>query len=121
MAFEIQSSKSINAGVDLRTKQYTFVRLDNTGRLASAGAGASAIGVLQDKPNLNDPGAVCGPGDITKIVCGGNIPAGADIMSDANGAAVVATSGSYILGANLYGAGVAGAVITMRFQPRGRM
>ena len=48
----------------------------------------------------------------------GSFNPGDYLMSDANGKAVVATSGSYILGQAL-AAGADGAVISMLFHPRG--
>lgn len=87
------------AGADLRTKQFYFVTLDSAGKvILVAGAGGKAIGVLQNKPNTDEPAEIC-PIGVTKVVCSASIAAGASIMSAASGKAVTAgTAGSTILG-----------------------
>lgn len=118
MAFEIIKVKSINAvTATLATKQYCFVKIDTAG-LALAGNGGYAIGVLQDKPAVGDPGAVCFPGDITKVQCGGTIAIGDEVQSDANGKAVKATSGAFVLGTAL-STGANGSMADIIYQPKG--
>ncbi len=118
MAVEIVRTKSIVATATFAAKQFTFVKIDSSGQLASPSAGGPAIGVIQDKPIAADPGAVCYPGDITKIQCAGSFTAGQYVMTDSGGKAVVATSGSYVLGVALT-AGSANFIATIIFQPLG--
>lgn len=119
MAYEnIPSPRSINATATFATKQYTFVTIDSNGTLATPSAGGSAIGVIQDKPTASQPGAVCRPGDVTKVQAGGSFNPGDYVMTNSSGQAVVATSGSYILGIAL-AAGANGYDTTIIFQPRG--
>jgi hypothetical protein len=122
MAYEnIHSSKSIKATASLITSQFCFVTLDASGQLVlvvSGGATGNAIGVLQDKPNAGDPGFVCGPGDITKVQAGGTFAAGAKVMSNTTGQAVVATAAGPYLGWAL-SAGAAGGIADIIFQPDG--
>lgn len=117
MAYEIVKVKSIKATASFASKQFTFVKLDTSGQIATPSSGGYAIGVVQDKPGAGDPGAVCFPGDITKVICGGSFNAGGDVMSDGNGAAVAGTSGSYILGQALT-AGVSGFLADIVYQPK---
>lgn len=117
MAYELLKTKSIKATASLAASQYCFVKLDTLGQLALASAGGYAIGVLQDKPLAADPGAVCFPGDITKVQCGGTFAAGQDVCADAAGKAVAATSGGFVLGQALT-AGAAGAIADIIYQPK---
>ena len=120
MAYEnIHSSKSIKATASLVSSQFCFVSLDSNGQLVLVTASAgNAIGVLQDKPGAGDPGFVCGPGDITKVQCGGNFAAGARVMSNTTGQAVTATGAGPYLGWAL-AAGATGGITTILFQPDG--
>ena len=118
MATEIIKTKSIVATASFASKQYTFVKLDTSGQLASPSAGGNAIGVIQDKPAAGDPGAVCYPGDITKVACAGSFSAGQAVMTDSGGKAVVATSGSVVLGYALT-AGANNFLADIVFQPLG--
>lgn len=116
-SFEIVRTKSIKSTSDLRTKQYTFVKLDGSGQIDTPGSGGWCIGVLQDKPNVGDPGAVCYPGDITKVLCGGTFAAGADVMTDGSGQAVAVTTGGFILGQAL-NAGASAKYAEIVYQPK---
>ena len=127
MAYEsIVRTKSIKATISMFNQQYRFVKIDSNGQIVLCGSGQHSIGVLQDKPGLEggltniagEPGSVCSPGDITKVACGGSFNAGGDIMSDANGNCVAATSGSFVLGVALT-AGVNGFIADIIYQPKG--
>lgn len=103
---------SIPAGADLSTKQYRFVDL-SSGKLAVvSSAGGDAIGVLSDKPDAAGvPGRVVVAG-ITKVVLGATVAVDAYVQSDANAAAITASSGDYVLGRALEG-GDAGEIISI--------
>ena len=119
MAYEILKTKSIKCGVaSLATYQYSFVKINSSGLLALPSAGGYAVGVLQDKPAAGDPGAVCFPGDITKVVVGsGGFSAGGDVSTDASGHAIAGASGDYVLGIALE-AGVNGSIANIIYQPK---
>lgn len=119
MAFEITTAlKSIKATASFASKQFTFVKIDSSGQLATPSSGGFAYGVIQDKPAANDPGSVAGPGSVTKIQCGGSFNPGDEVMSNSSGQAVAATSGSFILGVAL-AAGANNTVTEILFQPKG--
>ena len=121
MAYEsITAPRSIKATATFASKQFTFVTIDSNGTLATPSAGGYAVGVIQDKPLAADPGSVCRPGDITKVQAGGSFNPGDSVMSDSSGKAVVATSGSYMLGVAL-AAGADGYDTTIIFQPKGKL
>lgn len=121
MALEVlHGMKSIVATASFASKQYTFVTLDSNGQAATPSAGAGAVGVMQDKPAASDPGAVCGPGSITKVVAGGSFNAGDMVMTDGDGKAVVATTGSKVLG-RATSSGSANKIATILFQPEGTL
>jgi hypothetical protein len=58
MAYEIPGFKlgTLLADADLRTKQYCFVRVHTTGKVALGpiATGGKVIGVLQNKPNIGE-------------------------------------------------------------------
>jgi hypothetical protein len=117
----IHSSKSIRATASLVANQFCFVTLDTNGQLVLvAAAGGYAVGVLQDKPGAGDPGFVCGPGDLTKVQCGGTIAAGQRVSANATGQAVAATTGQPYLGI-AQAAGAVNGITEILFQPQGFM
>lgn len=119
MAYEsLKALKSLVATSTLAAKQYYFVKLDANGQIVVAGSGNYAIGVVQDKPAAGQVGSVCGPGDVTKVYCGGTFAAGDEVSSDSSGKAVAATSGAFVLGQALT-AGADGYVATIIYQPKG--
>jgi len=115
----IKNNKSYVSTADQSSNQYKFQNIDANGQIVLAGAGADAIGVLQDKPTAGQPGSVCGPGDITQVQAGGSFAAGASISSDLNGKAIASVTGSAILGKAMT-AGAAGSNAYVLFQPVGR-
>lgn len=118
MAYDIVKTKSIKCGAaSLASYQYSFVNINTSGLLALPSAGGRAVGVLQDAPGIGSPGAVCFPGDITKIMAGAaGFAAGDNVMTDASGYGVTASSGRYVLGVALT-AGVSGSIGELIFQP----
>jgi hypothetical protein len=115
-----QSTKSIVADVSLATNQFCFVRLNPANaRLTLAVPGGVAIGVLQDKPGAGDPGLVCGPGDISKVIAGATIAASQFVTGDNLGRAVVAATAQPFLGIALNNSTAAGSLIDIIFQPSG--
>lgn len=108
------------ASADLSAKQFTFVALDAAGKVASPSAGAFADGVLFNNPKSGEPASVAlTPGKVLKVKCGGNIAAGAEIATDANGAAITATTSGHIKVGKALEAGVSGRVIEIAFGYRG--
>lgn len=83
---------SLPAGGDLRTKQYTFVKLSGATVVAVAAETDVPIGVLQNAPNTGETASVIVSGG-TKLVSGANIGAGVRVRSSAAGKAI-ATTGS---------------------------
>lgn len=90
---------SMPAAGDLSAKQFLFMAVDANGRIDISGAGADAIGVLQDKPAAIDrPGQVAVEG-VSKVVCGAAVTAGNKVSSDAAGKAIPTSgSGKHVLG-----------------------
>lgn len=100
---------SVEAGADLSAKQY-FLTVFSAGKLALAGAGATVLGVLTDKPTTGQYGTVAVKG-LTKVVAGAAITQGVRIASDANGKAVAAGANTESFGIALQEAGADGEVI----------
>jgi hypothetical protein len=88
---------SLNAAADLSAKQFQAVVVDSNGKAALAGAGAQAIGILQNKPTSGQAAAVRVLG-ISKMLCGGSFNAGDLVSCDSNGKAVKYTAASVSAG-----------------------
>ena len=93
MAFEQPCFKLgvLQAASDLSAKQYYFAKVVSGG-LDLAGAGEAAIGVIQNKPLLNEAVELTVLG-VTKVVAGAAITKGVPIASDSAGKAKAAVLG----------------------------
>ena len=99
---------SLPAAADLSAKQYYIVDVNSSSQAALvATKGAKMVGVLQDKPAAaNRIGAVAVEG-ISKVELGDTVAAGAEVISDANGAAIATDAADqYILGTCIKGGAV---------------
>jgi len=116
---DIPSPRSFPSGTDFSVNgQFTFVALNSSGQLASPSAGGSALGILQDKPKVGDPGSVCRPGDISLLLLSGTVAAGGAIATAADGSGIPIVTGDYYLAIALQ-AGQTGQVIPVVFQGKG--
>lgn len=119
--------------IDLTGKQFVFVTLGSDGFVDVCGAGALAIGVVQDAPIGTAAVPVAVPVRTmapTKVQAGGSFNAGDKIASDASGKAVAYTgatvftgtpyivSGSQVLGIALQ-SGTSGQDTSILFRPSG--
>lgn len=123
MSFDQNSNLDITllAAADLSAKQYRFVTIDSSGNAAVSTRGALSCGVLQNKPSASGRAAtirVVG-GTTTKVVLGGTVTAGQVAVSDANGAAVTASSADNAYMGFFLESGVSGGIVAMLLQPRG--
>lgn len=120
MAFEERlESISIEAGVDLSTKQYRFMVLASDKQIDPAAvAGADCIGILQDKPAAVGRAACVATGGTSKALAGATVAAGAKIATDNQGRAITAASGNYIMGTAITG-GAVGEVISVNLEKAG--
>jgi hypothetical protein len=117
---------SFKAAADLSALQYTFVKLDANGNvIAASAAGEKVVGVLQNKPKLNET-AVVRPLGLSKVVASAAIAAGDYIATTAGGQAktalrLVQASGnaSNVIGMALRAAAGAGIIITADIQRTG--
>lgn len=113
MAYEIPGFKigTLYAAADLTGRQYTFVTVDNTGKIAACDATTVPIGVLQNKPDAGEIAEVMMTG-VTKLVSSGTIAAGVKAASDANGKVVAAATAKPSVGIVLEG-GAANEILTV--------
>lgn len=104
---------SFPANADLSASQYCFVTLNSSGNVAVTGASGDAIGVLQNKPAAAGRAAAVAIGGRTKMLLGGTVAKGAQVVSDSTGRAVTAISGELILGICVEGGtvGLIGSII----------
>lgn len=97
-------SLSLPASADLSASQFCFVALDGNGRIALPSAGADCVGVLQDKPDALDRAGQVGMLNMSgrlKVISAAVITAGQKVKADAAGKALVATTGTHVLGTAL--------------------
>jgi hypothetical protein len=111
-------SQSMDAGADLSARQFTFVTLDNTGRIVNTAANAKADGVLLTNPTLGKAGVVAVVGRV-KVVADAAIAAGAEIQVGPNGRAITATSTNIRVGRAVEAASAQNQIITIDFTPGG--
>lgn len=98
---------SLLAAADLSSKRHYLVKVSAANAVNLAGAGETAIGVLDNAP---ESGEVCKVlvGVVCPVVAGEAIAAGDDIAPDATGRARVALSTDHVVGIALEAAGAAG-------------
>lgn len=105
-------SISVPASADLSASQFRFLQVNSSGQAALAGATGIAVGVLQNKPPAAGRPATMGYTGVSKVIAGGTVAAGARVTSDANSAAITATTGDSVAGLALTG-GVSGDLISV--------
>lgn len=119
MASNYEKVQSISriAGADLSDSQYRFTKVNAAARVVLAGSGERAMGVTIGKAEEGRAIEI-GIGGRLLVVLGATVAAGADVQSDANGAAITQTSTGISCGTCLEG-GVAGDVTSIVFDPQG--
>ena len=105
---------TLEAGADLSTKQYYFVKLDNAGKaVVCDGATDKPVGVLQNNPTSGQAAEVVVVG-LTKVSSDAGLTIGALIGTSADGQADAKTPGTdtteYVVGTVLVTTGAAGVV-----------
>lgn len=114
---------TLNAGADLSSSQYCFVKMDTAdNQVVLAGDGDKAIGVLQNKPKQNQAAIVRIYGISPVVVTTpGSAPApGAVAASAANGVADTPESGDHIIGVMKHSPTGTGALGTIILLPGGK-
>ena len=117
-----QIRQTFVAGADLSNRQYTLVTCngvtaDGENRtVVSPAAGAKADGVVINNPKNTHAATVVVFGR-TKVRAAGNIAAGAEVQTNANGQVVTATTGVRV--GKALEAAVANQIITIDFYPGG--
>ena len=104
MAYEIPLEVlTLKATTAMTDKRWLAVKLDTSGQVVLAGAGESAIGIIQDEPIAGEVGRV-GTLGISFAVAGDAITAGSNVAADADGAFVTAGGGDAAIGVALISA-----------------
>lgn len=118
----VQSHRCVTVPANAALTQFTFGVITNssgTGRVATSGNGARADGVTMNAPAAaNDPTEFAVDG-VVKVVAGAAVVAGVEVMSDASGRAITATSTNQILGIALKSAAALGEVIPVLLKSGG--
>lgn len=85
-------------------KQFYFVDITGEHTCGLSGAGAGAVGVLQNKPQHVGEAATVAIGGISMVVAGGTLEAGDKVSSKADGTGIKTTSTNVVLGRVIIGA-----------------
>ncbi len=106
---------ALPANADLSASQFCAVVVNNTGKVAVAGANVRIDGILEDTPNAaGKRESICGSG-ITRVKAGGAVTAGDLLETDSSGRAVTSsTAGHLVFGVALASASGAGSLIPVR-------
>lgn len=105
---------TLEAGADLSSKQYYFVKLDNAGKaVVCSGATDIPVGVLQNNPTSGQAAEIVVVG-LTKVSSDAGLTIGALIGTSADGQADAKTMGTdsteYVVGTVLTTTGAAGVI-----------
>ena len=106
----------IEAATDLSTFIHHFAVMTANG-LVLCGDGALPHGVIYNSPKQGDA-VLLVPHGVARVRCGGGVPRGADVACNANGQAVVPTTGAAIVGTALM-VGLTNSIIPVLLQYRG--
>lgn len=115
MAYEIPGfSFPMPSAADYRTGngQFRFVKNNGSGKAVQTVLGEHALGVRQNKPNVNEAMTIVSNG-IVFVEAGAAVANGALVSSDATGRAKTAAAGEYILGEAMETASGAGIQIAV--------
>ncbi|SIQ08307.1 hypothetical protein SAMN05880582_101660 [Rhizobium sp. RU20A] len=93
------------------TAPKSFVRCDT--------AGERSDGVCQDHPGEGHASCIA-VGGVSKVEAGAAFNPGVQISTDAQGRAIAATSGAYVLGTSILGAGAAGEIVSVLLDNNGK-
>ncbi len=120
MAFEIPGfAYTLEASGDLSLQQFHCMAVDGNGQAVAAGSGAQIAGVLQNDPELQGEAATIVQTGVTKAKAGAAVAQGAEVMSDADGEVITATSGNRVVGTALQAAANADEIISVLLLPGG--
>jgi hypothetical protein len=104
--------KVFKSNSDFSAKQFHFAKLASGTNVAQSGAAEKAIGVVMNKPAINDDAEVAHLGGGALLKLAATIAAGDSIASDANGAGVLGTSGQWCPAVAME-AGISGDVVSV--------
>ncbi len=112
----------LTAAASLNHHQYGVVRfaaattVNICSEVLKGAALKGPIGILQNKPYVNEAAQVCLFG-LSKVFGGGTITAGAPISYDASGHVIDAVSGDVVIGRAMEAATTAGEIVTAMIFP----
>lgn len=106
-------SFTFEAGADLSSAQFRFLKLSSGQVVQNDTAGGTCVGVLITPADAAGKAVevASGPGQIVKVVAGAAVSVDAKIQSDNAGRAITAASGDHVQGTALTAAGAAGQLI----------
>lgn len=121
MAYEIPGFKfTLPAAADHSANQYLFCTCNASGQAALAGAGVTAIGVIQNKPGaVGRATEIASAPGISKVRAGAAVAVGAKVMSNASAQAITATATNQGLGMALTAAANANEIISVKLMDLG--
>ncbi len=121
MAFSNRGSNlpGIVAGVDFSQAQHRFIDIDAAGKAVLAGAGGRVVAALENNPALDVPASLMTSGSVAKVQASAAVALGADVASDADGKAITAVSGDFVVGTCVEAAGAPNELCSVELALRG--
>lgn len=104
------------ASADLTTKQFHAVKVSGEFTLTFSGAGEKSYGILQNDPDDTEAANAERDG-VSKAVAGAAYAAGANLMANAAGRLITATSGNHVVAQALEAATADGDICTVQCSP----
>lgn len=121
MAYEVPGNMNGNhvANADLTGSQYLAVVVNSAGKIAlAAGPAVDILGILQNKPNTDQPAQVMVDG-ISKAKAGAAIAIGAKVTANASGLLITAVATNKAVGFAVTAAGAANDVFSVQLKDLG--
>lgn len=114
MAYEIPGFTlgTLLANADLSSSQYLFGVVNSSSKIAVAGAGVAATGVINNAPTADLPVELIVTG-VARVKASAAIAAGAKVASTAAGKAVTAATTAFVMGIALEAAGADNEIIAV--------
>lgn len=118
MAFDIPGqTRSYEAGADLSSKQYTFVKKSGAQVVGAAAATDLVIGVLQNKPSAQGKAATVMISGVSKVIAAEQLAAGVPVYITSAGKVTSTKASNIVVGITETACSGADTVVSVLLSP----